>query len=474
MDDIIKLLNFEDPNLETEPIEIVDGKRVLTICLKLIPHFCPICSHKMYSKGIYVRTVNHPILQDGIPLVLKVKQRRWVCQNPDCSYTMNDEFSFLEAYKQNTTATNLLIVDAFRDSNLTASEIAKRHNVSDSYAISTFARYVDMPRRQLSEIISIDEVRINVPNLSKYALVIQDFLTGEPIDLLPSRRKDLTEPYFLNIPYGERKNVKFLISDMYKPYIGYIDKYFPNATSVVDSFHVVKYINDKLLAYMRRLARELDARDRELHEAREQAFHRHIHFSHSNEYYVIKNFSWVILKNQESLKYGAESFWNPHLKRYLDIYALEDMIFKIDPKLKELRALKEKYIHFNKQYGNNYKKARPALEELIKTYKLSDYKIFRDIAATLETFFDSIVNSFIMVERHCSDGMHISRLSNGPMESLNRIAKDIKRNGRGYRNFNHLRNRFLFARRPNAQILATPRLREEVVPTSKARGKYKK
>ena len=42
-----------------------------------------------------------------------------------------------------------------------------------------------------------------------------------------------------------------------------------------------------------------------------------------------------------------------------------------------------------------------------------------------------------------------SRLSNGPIESLNRKVKDLKRMGRGYRNFEHFRNRFLYATRNN-------------------------
>ena len=42
-----------------------------------------------------------------------------------------------------------------------------------------------------------------------------------------------------------------------------------------------------------------------------------------------------------------------------------------------------------------------------------------------------------------------SRLSNGPIESLNRKIKDLKRLGRGYRNFEHFRNRFLYATRNN-------------------------
>ena len=42
-----------------------------------------------------------------------------------------------------------------------------------------------------------------------------------------------------------------------------------------------------------------------------------------------------------------------------------------------------------------------------------------------------------------------SQLSNSPIESLNRKEKDLKRLGRGFRNFEHMRNRFLFATRKN-------------------------
>ena len=43
--------------------------------------------------------------------------------------------------------------------------------------------------------------------------------------------------------------------------------------------------------------------------------------------------------------------------------------------------------------------------------------------------------------------IYYTRLSNGPIESLNRKIKDLKRLGRGFRNFEHFRNRFLYATR---------------------------
>lgn len=65
-DNIIKLLNPEDYDLIVDGPVITGGKKVLALTKELVPIFCPICGTKMHSKGIYTRTVNYPVLQDGI------------------------------------------------------------------------------------------------------------------------------------------------------------------------------------------------------------------------------------------------------------------------------------------------------------------------------------------------------------------------------------------------------------------------
>jgi len=52
-----------------------------------------------------------------------------------------------------------------------------------------------------------------------------------------------------------------------------------------------------------------------------------------------------------------------------------------------------------------------------------------------------------MVEKIGNGRIYDSRLSNGPIESINRKIKDLKRLGRGFRNFEHFRNCFLYATR---------------------------
>jgi transposase len=119
-----------------------------------------------------------------------------------------------------------------------------------------FDRYVKLDRLRLTDAISVDEVFLDMDDYCKYALVIQDFHTGDPIDLLRSRRTNVTEPYFTTIPIEERLEVKYLISDMYNQYIAYVEKYFPNAIPVVDSFHVIQWIVRLIDNYIRVLIKK--------------------------------------------------------------------------------------------------------------------------------------------------------------------------------------------------------------------------
>jgi len=136
----------------------------------------------------------------------------------------------------------------------------------------------------------------------------------------------------------------------------------------------------------------------------------------------------------------------------MNTYDYEDALFQIDPNLRELRDLKELYITFNTRNAGHPMDARLDLDELISVYLQSSNPIFIDFADLLIRFHDYILNSFVMAERHGSGKIYDSRLSNGPIESINRKVKDLKRAGRGYRNFEHFRSRFLFAARRNPVI----------------------
>lgn len=447
MNSITELLNLEDTNIFISDISIQGTTKTLTLETRPCAHFCPSCGFKMHSRGIKKRTIRHPVLQDTYELVLVLKQRRWRCTNPDCRYDISDSFRFVNKSRRTTNATDMLIIDAYRNLMESSSSIAARFHVSDSHVYEVFDRYVRMDRLPLTDAISIDEVFLDMDEHCKYALVIQDFHTGDPIDLLRSRRADVTEPYFASIPTHERNSVKYLISDMYNQYISYVDKYFPNAVPVVDSFHVIQWITRLIDNYIRQLLRKYRQRDRQKAEKLSLELQKPVSLPPSNEVYLLQKYRWLILSSQSNIKYHSDPRMDSHFRCLMNTYDYEDALFRIDPNLRAFRDLKELYIQFNNHNAGQPVEARRALDKLIPMYKTSGYEIFREFGALLEKYEDPIINSFIMVQRHGHGNIYDSRLSNGPIESLNRKVKDLKRLGRGFRNFRHFRNRFLYAAR---------------------------
>lgn len=169
----------------------------------------------------------------------------------------------------------------------------------------------------------------------------------------------------------------------------------------------------------------------------------------SREVYLLQKYRWLILSNRSNIRYYSEPRMDKHLHCLMNTYDYEDALFQIDSGLKELRDMKELYIRFNSHNEGRPMDARLELDELIDYYLHSSNPIFIDFANLLIRHHDYIINSFVMVEKYGPGGLYDSRLSNGPIESLNRKAKDLKRAGRGYRNFEHFRNRFLYSARNN-------------------------
>lgn len=479
MNDITTLLELEDPSITIEDISI-EG-RVKTITLSTPPEirFCPECGFRMHSRGIRTRNVNHPILQDTYQVVLLLKQRRWRCTNDLCRREENEDFNFIGKRCRSTNAIDLLIVNEFRDLTKSATDIARKFNTSDTHVLGVFDRYVNMKRLPLTDAISIDEVHLDIGQNGKYALVIQDFYSGQAIDLLESRRQNVTEPYFASIPKEERFGVKYLITDMNNEYLRYVEKYFPNAVSVVDSFHVIQWIIRELSEFIRDLQNRIAERDETRRRELSEKEGRQIRTPMSDETYLLKHYRFFLLSNADSITYHEETRWDRHFRYLMRTTDYEERFFNIDPALRELHDLKERYVRFNTVNAGRPQKAALELDQLIEDYAHCDQDIFVRFSRLLKRYREPIINSFILMERLDKDGNSIvSRLSNGPIEAMNRKVKDLKRLGRGFRNFDHFRNRFLFASRSDPVLNGRVQTRQDTprslryrnnVPKSKQR-----
>lgn len=395
MNRITDLLDLEDENVIISDIHTQGQTKTITLETPPVAHFCPSCGFRMHSRGIKNRTITHPILQDHYSLILILKQRRWRCTNPECLYDMSESFKFVNKQRRTTNAADMLIVDAYRNLLETSASIAKRFHVSDSHAHEVFDRYVRLDRLPLTDAISIDKVHLDMDDDCRYALVIQDFHTGDPIDFLRSRRTNVTKPYFVSIPIEERRQVKYLISDMYNPYIAYVEKYFPNAVPVVDSFHVIQWIARSIDSYIRQLVKKYWQRDREYQDKLSLEQQRPVTLPPSDEVYLLQKYKWLILANQSNIRYRNAPRMDAHFHTLMNTYDYEDALFRMDSNLRDFRDLKEKYVQFNSRNGGNPIQARTEITALVQEFKESHHEIFRDFASLLEKYEDPIINSFI-------------------------------------------------------------------------------
>ena len=88
---------------------------------------------------------------------------------------------------------------------------------------------------------------------SLYCCLLMNFITGEVIDVLPTRRKHYLIDYFTSIrgdiqnytlKRSELNNVKYISMDLYDNFRDVAQICFPDAVVCADSFHVTKHLTD--------------------------------------------------------------------------------------------------------------------------------------------------------------------------------------------------------------------------------------
>jgi transposase len=201
---------------------------------------CPFCpSNNVYIKGYFTAEYNcsetHHITD-----TLRVKKVRFKCRQ--CGKTFTPPLNGIEPYAKKSNQTLQLILNDFT-TKMTFSDIAKRYGISTSRVMQIFDEKIKfVPRRQLPEVLCIDEIKFQTGVGSKYVCILYDFHRREIVDVIVSRQMPYLREYFSNINILERNKVKIVISDMYDGYSTIISHYFKSAIHIVDMFHVIRLL----------------------------------------------------------------------------------------------------------------------------------------------------------------------------------------------------------------------------------------
>lgn len=470
MNDIIKILNIEDDQISVIGSWIDGPYKYIEITKKDPITYCPNCGNRMHSKGLRTRKVNHSILIDGFKLTLLIHQRRWKC--PNCNLYCTDCFTFVDRYKRQTNLLPYIIINALKDTNRTVAEVARMFNVSDTYVHEIFMSYLDIKRLPFPEVLCIDEVFLNIKYDEKYACVLMDFKTRKIVDILRNRWQPTLDKYFLSIPLEERKKVKFIVCDMYDTYVSLPKSYFPNSVVIIDSFHVISNLNNKLTIYINSVKRRYEERDKRLLAERNKRNNtNHISMKKSKEVNILINYRHFLLGNPNTYKYRVDLKYDRILHFYANDYDREKAFLELDAQFTTLRNLKQKYLNFNSSIFNDSSEAAKELDKLIDEYDKSENAIFIEFSRLLKRYRDPIIASF---NYYTLETGEITRLSNGPMEGFNRTPKDMKRDARGFEVFEYIRARLIFGSREKVPFRSSPKDKDEIPRSKKAYRKNKK
>ena len=406
---------------------------------KEVKTHCPSCSSQdTKSRGTRAITFKYSCPNEK-NITMKLYRHIYKCNN--CNHYHTQRNPFILEGRRNSIQTDLMILEALKDKARTYSSIAKEFGVSPTYVMYLFDKKVDVKRRTLPTVLAIDEVYSRRLTKTKYCCVLYDPRARKIIDVLDSRWKINLIDYFARITEKEKEKVLYVSIDMYKTYRDVIRLCLPYACVCVDSFHVIKALN----FYFQKI------RIRIMHKFEKYKYER------SNFYWLLKKYPKFLLADKSNLPYGYIKVSKNGMTMSKD--QIIDYCLSIDPELKLAYELKEAYREFN--LTADIHNAEEKLDELIHEFRNSRISEYIPFWSMLLNWKTEIINSF--------NRFNGKRISNGPMERVNRDIKLIYNISFGSKNYERIRNRIMYTLNEDTPILGYTKK-----TTNKTTGKKRK
>ena len=356
------------------------------------------------SKTYFFRNIN------GFDVKVFFRQRRYICHI--CNKTFLEINPFINNTNYKISSLKIFTVLARLKEGLSLKLTADYCGISTSSVIKILEQYYTPPRRKFPHIICIDEfLSFNSSSKARYSCLIINFETGNIIDVIRSRKTPFLNKFFANVPLEQRRNVEYVIMDMYRPYKDAAKYFLPNATVVIDPFHFVRYTVEAIETIRIQVMNRYDET--------------------SEAYKILKKYRTLLL-----MKYDGSSYGKKKIKILGDIRKsdseLIELMLSYSDDLKEAYELGHSFLKTYEQH--DYKGFREYMKETINKYENSSLEVFKSVAGTYSNWYEEICNSRLTTFKN-------RNLSNGPIEGRNNKIKVLKRVSYGLTNFEHLRKR---------------------------------
>lgn len=340
----------------------------------------------------------------GFKTILRLKKQRYLCKHCGKSFTLRDNVTDYGCFISKNTKWK--IANELRNK-VSEKDIAKNNNVSPNTVERIMDSYYDtqkLYKNYLPDVLSFDEFKSVKSSDGAMSFHMCNGITGQTIDIVEDRKLLSLLKYFGYYSFKARKSVKFIVIDMYSPYVSLIQKMFPNAQIIIDTFHLVQLIS------------------RSLNKTRIRAMK-----NNKSAYNKIKRYWKLILKDRNQLDYSK---W----KRYTCFSNLMTEIDVVNYILDQSIELKTTYYKYQELLQSirekNYDDFIYAIDNVNNS--VSDY--MKTSIKTLTEFKDEIYNTF-------NNNYH-----NGFIEGNNNFIKVLKRIAFGFRSFRRFKARIMICK----------------------------
>lgn len=348
---------------------------------------CPLCKvGRLHGHGSQEQSFQDTPTH-GKPVVVFIQRRRFRCTS--CSKTLFEPVADLDSKRQATAR----LVRYIREQSFTKTfaALAREVDLDEKTIRHVFDDFIEefetRVRFRTPRILGIDELKI----IGQYRAMITNIERKTVFDLRPSRAKADLLPYFRSL--RDKDTIEWVAMDMYHVYKQVVRATLPQARIVVDRFHIQRMANDALEKLRKRIRKDLPARQR----------------------LKLKDERFLLLKRQHDLK-GAD------MERALEW-------FRQFPQLGEAHALKEGFLSIWDHKTRT--DAEAACSKWLTNITPELTPAFKDLTTALHNWHEEI---FAYFEQP---------ITNAYTESVNRLAKDMNRMGRGY-SFEVIRARMLY------------------------------
>ena len=391
-----ELIGIKDQNIIISLVFETDTHIEIQAKLDYPAPSCPHCHGKMI-KYDFQKTSKIPLLeQAGTPTLLRLKKRRFQCKS--CRRVTVAETSIVE---KNCQISNLVRqkVTQLLTEKVSLTDIARRLHVSTSTVYRkldqfTFKKHYD----KLPAVMSWDEFGFKK---GKLAFVAQNYETNELITILDNRRQTTIRNYFLKYPLKARQQVQFITMDMSGAYIPLAKKLFPNAKIVLDRFHIIQHLGRAFLKTRIATMNQFDKK--------------------SLPYRALKN-HWRLFQ-KDSRKLSLNSFYS---KTFRQTLAPHEVV--------------EKTLNFSEELANYYNLYQLLLFHFQEKRVDEFFELIEENMSKVNHYFQTVFRTFIRHKQYIQNALETD-YSNAKLEATNKLIKDIKRLGFGFRNFINFKKR---------------------------------